>query len=122
MIQWTAFCQKSDSTRLVPVEKWKLERLLQAYFYTIPVYDSAFKHYNKSLIAADSTIKAAKRLIEIRTEERDLKVMEVKALKEKQDIDHSIYIEQNKAQRKKGRKEGFIAGGGSVLLLLIIFL
>ena len=113
----TAFCQPSDSARLYHVPKWKLDVLLDAYAYDLP---SCLSTVNKYSIASDSlkqAINAAMVLIDLRTQERDLKVKEAK------DLD--LLLKNNEAQQKvdlklgkaKARKTGFLLGIGVLVIV-----
>ena len=114
----TAYCQ--DSTRLVSVPKYKLDRLLQAYFYKLPLADTLIKKQQIELEAYSLTLQALKKvdsLCEIRLANR---IMAVKVLSDKAVNLEALHESQLKTERTKGRKEG--AGGVGIIAVILLVL
>lgn len=107
---------QSDSLKTYPVPKWKLDILLDAYHYDLPACNSTLIKY---AVAADSlqhALNAGSKVIELRTEQRDLKALEATQWQ-------SLYInsEQKRNQEaKKGRKRLFKTTAISIVEAVII--
>lgn len=115
----TAYCQ--DSTRLVPVPKYKLDRLLQAYFYKLPLADTLIKKQQIELDAYSLTLQALKKLdslCEVRLANR---IMAVKVLSDRAVNREALHKQELKTERKKGNKKG-LAGVivGALLAILLL--
>lgn len=117
-----ALSQKSDSLKNISIPKWKLERLLQSHFYILPSCDSTVIAYQKALELADSTINSANKVILIRTQQRDLKVLEAYTCEQRFSNQKTIHQQELKQATKKGRKQGIILTGIPAILLIILLL
>lgn len=117
----TAYCQ--DSTRLVSVPKYKLDRLLQAYFYKLPLADTLIKKQQIELEAYSLTLQALKKvdsLCEVRLANR---IMAVKVLSDKAVNLDALHESQLKNEKKKGFKWGaIITGTGFTILDILLIL
>jgi hypothetical protein len=109
-----------DSLRLVPVVKYKLDRLLDSYFFDVPKFQSTV---NKSFAANDSlklAIKLADELIILRTKERDLKYAESLLWESRFNNIKIIHKSEEKRQLSKGRKQGAGFAGAIVVVLMLL--
>lgn len=118
---WTAYCQgSSDSARTVPVVYWKLERLLDAFFYDLP---SALKTIQTQATALDS-IRAAlndsKEVVTAVSKENEILEQQVNVQENKADNLNLLHKSELKQERKKGFKKGLTIGAVLALIALLI--
>jgi len=112
---------------LYPVLKWKLDRLLDVYAYKYP-------KAIETTIKLDSTVQGLKialqegnALIDLRTEQRDLKVIESDNLRQALTKTEQAGVLKEKQARKNGRTFGvimasifWIAVDVAIVLVLIL--
>jgi len=118
----TASSAQSDSVRLISVPKWKLERLLDNYFFIAPSCDSTVIAYQVALQKADSAINSANKVILLRTQQRDLKVLESETLASQIAIGDKIHKQELKQAKSKGFKTGSITTGIVSILVIVLIL
>lgn len=116
MMPLTVYSQKYQ------IEKSKLDKLLQVYFYTLPACDSTVNAYQIALQKSDSVIHSGNQLIILRTQERNLKVLESETWEKRFNNQERLYIIESKKTLKKGRRQGLLLGGGIGLILLVLAL
>lgn len=117
MLPLTLFCQSYQ------IDKGKLEKLIQAYFYTLPACDSTVNAYQVALIKYDTALHRAEKVILIRTQERDLKVLESETWQKRFDNADALHESQLKTEKKKGFKWGaIITGTGFTILDILLIL
>lgn len=104
------------------VDKAKLDVLLQAYFYTLPACDTTVSKLQTALDSLKLTLQEHYKYTEVIIQERDNKAMEAETWRLKEANRNVIHKQELKTSRNKGRKEGFLAGGGIGLILLILVL
>lgn len=117
-ISSTLFAQ--DSLKQIPVVKWKLDKLLDVYFYDQP---SCMETVDKLKSANDSVRQALADggvLIKLRTEQRDAKAFEVSELRLSSSASQEAHKIRERQQRKRGRVEGISVAGIVVIVLLVI--
>lgn len=112
----TLYCQSYQ------VDKGKLETLLQAYFYTLPACDSTVNALNITLEKFNITFNEQSKIIELRTQQRDLKVIEANLWQKRFENAANIHQMELKQAKKKGRKQGVILTGMPAILLIILIL
>jgi len=120
MLLQTAYSQKSDSTQERSILKWKLDILLDNYFYDMPACTLAVDKSRSAIDSLRVALTDGQTLIQLRTEQRDAKVNELTELR-------SALLatdEATKLKVKKARKSGFIGGvslsGGLAILLVLL--
>lgn len=111
-----AFSQKSDSSILVP--KWKLEKLLQSYFYTGPICDSTVTKMGTEISRLNHTLKASEELSAVYLIQRDNKVAETVTLRNQLDNTKSTHEQQIK-QIKRQKLNIIVIAIAEALLLVI---
>ena len=118
---WTAYCQGSnDSTRAVPVVYWKLERLLDVFFYDLP---SALKTIQTQAIALDSirgALNDSKQVVASLSTEGKILREQVNTLQNKAVNREAIHASEKKQVKKKAFKRGLLCGIALGLIALVI--
>lgn len=122
MLPLIAFSQKSDSTRLVPVPKYKLDKLLQSYFFLLPLCDSTVQKQQKAIDTLNLALQASMKLDSVHVAQRDNKQAEVTVLRQQADNDEAIHKDEKKQERKTGRTEGAVVGGIIGLIMTVLAL
>lgn len=119
-IQSTLCLSQSDSLKLIPVPKYKLEKLLHAYFYIQPACDSTVTKLSTVLDSLKFALQASQAVTKVITLERDNKAAEAQSLSDKAKNQAVMYKAELKAEKHKGLKTGFLAGAGLGLLLILL--
>lgn len=88
---------QQDSTRIYPVLKWKLDVLLDAFHYDLPACNRTVVDYSHAADSLKLALVAGEKVIELRTEQRDLKVIEATQW-------HTLYINSEDKRVKEGMK------------------
>lgn len=116
------YCQElqTDSTKLVFLPKWKLDRLLQSHFYRLPKTDSLVLKQAAQIEALKLTLSASQEMLHITEAQRDNRSATLKEVASVAKIKEVTHQAEKKAERRKGRKQGFIAGAGIGLILLVL--
>lgn len=122
MLIGIASLAQSDSSKLYQIEKWRLDRLLHVYFYVQPACDTTVTKLQTALDSLKLTLQEHYKYTEVIIQERDNKAMEAETWRLKEANKDVIHKQELKTSRNKGRKEGFLAGGGIGLILLILVL
>jgi len=121
MLIQTAFSQKSDSTQERSILKWKLDILLDNYFYDMPACTLAVDKSRSAIDSLRVTLTNGQTLIQLRTEQRDAKVKEANELR----LVIKASEEATKLKLKRAKKRGFISGvslSGGVAIVLVLIL
>lgn len=106
-----------DSLRFYSVPKWKLDVLLDSYAYDLPSCNNSVVKLDSALHGLKIALTAGQTLIELRTKERDLKVDEVKELRQASIKTESLHKIDLKIQRKKSFKKGIGVGIGAFVII-----
>lgn len=104
------------------IPKWKLERLLQSHFYILPPCDSTVNSLNVTLEKFNITFNEQSKILQLRTEQRDLKVLEADLWQRRFENQKDIHKTELKEATKKGIKLGSILTGIPAILLIIFIL
>lgn len=113
---------QSDSTKLYPIEKWRLDRLLHVYFYVQPACDTTVTKLQTALDSLKLSLQTHVKYTEIIIQERNNKALEAETWRQKETNKDQIHKQELKTSRNKGRKEGAIGAGGIGLILLVLAL
>jgi hypothetical protein len=119
---WTLYSQesKSDSNKMVPVVFWKLERLLDVFFYDLP---SALKTIETQAIALASirgALNDSKQVVASLSTEGEILQEQVTTLQSKAVNREAIHASEKKQVKKKAFKRGLLAGIALGLIALVI--
>jgi hypothetical protein len=107
---------------MVMVPKWKLSRLLQSHFYTLPLADSLIQKQNAQIDTLYLAFKALKKLDSLHVVQRDNKAKEAEILRNKEANLKEIHKQEITKAKKKGFKLGAIVTSIPAILLIIVLL
>jgi len=111
-----------DSTKMVSVPKWKAERLLQAYFFTLPLCDSTVIKMSLAIDTLNLALERSKELTSVITLQRDNKAAEAETLRKQAINTKAIHDQEIKQIKRQSLKFKVIAAGEFAILLIIIIL
>jgi len=109
-----------DSTKLYPIPKYKLDRLLDIFHYDYPACQQSNKDLSTALDSMKYALHVADTLIQIRTLERDLKVEECNSWRHLTEVNKSIHKSETRQIRRQRNKLLLGLGVESILLIIII--
>jgi len=114
------FGQKQDSTKLYPVVKWKLDRLLQSHFFTLPACDSTVVKMSLAIDTLNLALERSKDLTAVITLQRDNRAMEAEILRKQASNIKAIHDQEIKQIKRQKLNMTLIAVGEAILLIIII--
>lgn len=119
---WIPSLAQSDSTRLISIQRWKLEILLNDHFYRLPVADSLIKRQGLQIALFERALSASEDRIRTCVAQRDNRSATVKEMASVAKIQATIHEREKKEAKKRSFKRGFITGSGLGLILLVLVL
>jgi hypothetical protein len=105
---------------LYQVSKPKLDTLLDSYFYKLPVCTTHVNSLDSALQALRLTFNSQAVLLDLRTEQRDLKANEAVIWEQRFNNIVIYHKSELKAEKKKRLKITLIAIGEAVLFIIIL--
>ena len=120
MLTLTACLAQSDSTAIYPVVRWKLERLLDVYFYDMPAMDSLQKATDAELVKANLMIAEMKDALTLMKEQRD--VQGAKANEWERKFEEAVLAYQYALKKEKRKRKITIICGSAALLFSVLLL
>jgi len=116
----TPLLGQSDSTKLVAIPKWKVDRLLHSHFYKLPVSDSLVKSLTKEIDILYLTLEQSKKLTSITEAQRDNKALQAQIWEQRFNNMVDLNKSQLKQEKRKRLKITLIAIGEAVLFIIIL--
>ncbi len=110
--------QSNDS--LVSIPKWKLEKLLNSYFYILPACDSTVEKQHKAIEALNIALERSRQLDSVHVLQRDNKAKEAEILRKQASVIKSIHDQQVKQIKRQKSNMTLIAIGEAIVLIIII--